>query len=392
MIRAPHSVGNINQDTLVIDMARDVFFLDPESNVYTMLLNKFQKNRRKITSPIFRHLEGRLTDETTQINNGAGYLAADAAWVVDDASIFNVNDTLIVERTGAMALVTAVNTGTNTVTITHGSAAGVGEVAAADLVDNDVLRKVATAYTEGDGIETPNMPDFTDDHNLAQIFRKPYGVTKTAEETKHYYGTPLAKRRWQMGIEHALDIERAFMLGQRSVITETGNNPRRFTRGLIRAISAAGSGATVYDAGGQLYEDEFNQNFLEPISAKGGEDRWFFASARMISIMEGWGRVKQRLIDDQAASKKLGIRVRMYEGNHVRLHVFKHKLLKGNVYGYYGVAVEPDSARYAHLRDTRIERERQNPGDDQILEEYLTEAGFDYGPMEPNGMVINATS
>ena len=45
-IRAPQSVGNSNVDTQVIDMARDVFFLDKESSVYTMLLNKFEKNRR----------------------------------------------------------------------------------------------------------------------------------------------------------------------------------------------------------------------------------------------------------------------------------------------------------------------------------------------------------
>lgn len=388
-IRAPQSVGNSNADTQVIDMARDVFLLDPKSNVYTMLLNKFEKNRRKITNPTFKHLEGRLLDETTQINNGAGYNDSATELVVDDASIFNTDDTFICDRTGELFLVTGVDTGTNTVTV---AARSVGEVAKAALNNDDVLRRVASAYTEGDGIQSPNMRDFTSDYNHAQIFRTPYGVTETDKATKHYYGDALARRRAQQGIEHALGIERAFLFGQRNVIDPTGNNPRRMTRGLIRAITAPGSGGTVYDAGGELYEDEFNFNFLEPISAKGGEDRWFFASRRMISVMEGWGRNRSRLVEDQGLSKKLGVRVRVYEGNHVRLFVFKHKLLTGSVYGTYGIAVDPDSARYAHLRDTHIVRDRQSPGDDQVLEEYLTEAGFDYGPMEPNGIITGVTS
>lgn len=388
-IRAPQSVGNSNADTQVIDMARDVFFLDKESSVYTMLLNKFEKNRRKITNPTFKHMEGRLLDETTQINHVGGYSDSDTELVVDDASIFNVDETFICDRTGELFLITNVNTGTNTVTV---SARPAGEVSPAALNNDDVLRRVASAYTEGDGIQSPNMRDFTTDYNYAQIFRTPYGVTNTDELTKHYYGTPLAKRRWQQGVEHALSIERAFLFGQRNVLNSTGNNPRRFTRGLIKAITAAGSGGTVYDAGGELYEDEFNMNFLEPLSAKGGEDRWFFCSRRMISVMEGWGRGRAQLVEDQALSKKLGIRVRVYEGNHVRLFVFKHKLLTGDVFGTYGIAVDPDSARYAYMRDTRIERNRQNPGDDQVLEEYLTEAGFDYGPMEPNGIITGVTS
>jgi hypothetical protein len=388
-IRAPQSVGNSNADTQIIDMSRDVFFLDPESNVYTMLLNKFEKNRRKISNPVFKHLEGRLLEETTAINHGAGYSDSDTALVVDDASIFNVDDTFICDRTGELFLVTVVDTGTNTVTV---NARPAGEVPKAALLDDDVLRRVASAYTEGDGIQSPNMRDFTTDYNYAQIFRTPYGVTNTDEETKHYYGAPLAKRRWQQGIEHALGIERAFLFGQRNVLNSTGNNPRRFTRGAIQAITAAGSGGTVYGAGGALYEDEFNQNFLEPISAKGGEDRWFFCSRRLISVMEGWGRGRAQLLEDQAMSKKLGVRVRVYEGNHVRLFVFKHKLLTGSVFGGYGIAIDPDSARFAYLRDTRIERNRQNPGDDQVLEEYLSEVGFDYGPMEPNGIITGVTS
>lgn len=388
-IRAPQSVGNSNADTQVIDMSRDVFLLDPESNVYTMLLNKFDKNRRKIDNPVFKHMEGRLLDETTQINHLGGYGDSDTDLVVDDASIFNVDDTFICDRTGELFLVTGVNTGTNTVTV---NARPVGEVAKAALNDDDVLRRVASAYTEGDGIQSPNMRDHTTDYNYAQIFRTPYGVTETANKTKFYYGSSLADKRRRQGIEHALGIERAFLFGQRNVINSTGNNPRRFTRGLIRAITASGSGATVYDAGGELYEDEFNQNFLEPLSAKGGSDRWFFCSSRMISVMEGWGRNRSQLKEDEGLSKKLGIRVQVYQGNHVRLFVFKHKLLTGSVFGTYGIAVEPDGARFAYMRDTAIMRERQNPGDDQVLEEYLTEAGFDYGPMEPNGIITGVTS
>lgn len=385
-----HSTGVVNADSIVVDMGRDVFFLDPSAAPYTMVLNKFKKTRRKVTNPVFKHLQGRLLDETTQVNNGAGYSDSATDIVVDDASIFSVNDQFICDRTGEVFLTTAVNTGTNTVTVaTRGT---FSETPKAALNDDDVLRRIAPAYTEGASVGTPNVRDFTTEYNFTQIFRHPVGVTRTAEQTKHYYGdkSPMAQRRAQVGVEHALGIERAAIWGQRAVIDSTGQSPRRGTRGIVKAITASGSGATVYDAGGALYEDEFAINFLEPISEKSiTDERWAFVNGRMTTIMEGWARSRSRLYEDKALSKKLGVRVMCYEGQNVKLNIIKHKLLPLK---YNMIVVDPGTEKYAYLQDTVLLRNRQSPGDDKMLDEYLTEAGFDHGPQECNGVLTGATS
>jgi len=391
---APQSVGNSASAAQIIDMRREVFFLDPESMPYTACLNKFKKNRRTAKAPTFRNLQHRLLGEYTAINHGAGYGDADASLVVDGASIFNVHDEVYVPRTGEIMLVTARDAGTNTLTVVRGAG---GEVAGAALNDDDQLRRLSPAYPEGGDVQNPVMRDVIDEYNHCQIFRTPYGATETAQQTDHYYGKPLSLRRTEKGIEHALEIERAALFGQRNILNANSDNPRRLTRGIVQAVKAVGSGGTVWDAGGPIYEDEFNRYFLEKIGEKGGEERWFYCTPRMITIMEQWGRGRSRLSEDQETSKKLGFRVRAYEGAHVLLYVIQHKMLTdptGAYTGIAGVAVDPKSVWYCPLqgRDTKILRDRQAPGADQVLEEYLTEAGFDYGPQEPNGIILNATN
>jgi hypothetical protein len=60
------------------------------------------------------------------------------------------------------------------------------------------------------------------------------------------------------------------------------------------------------------------------------------------------------------------------------LHIIKHPLLAGVTYGNYAVGLDMEALTYRYLsnRDTKLLTNRQDPGEDSQVDEYLTECGL----------------
>lgn len=382
-IRSASSTGNVNTAAVVIDMDEKVFHLEPSSTPLTKLMTMVKSNVRTVTNPKFQILRQELIGRRTTVG-AAGYASttSNTAVPVADSSIFSVLSMVENIQSGEHMRVISIDSATQ-ITVERQQ----GSVSAGAGSSGDTLIRLGSSYAEGADVGTPNVRTLDDEYNYCQIYRLPFGVHNTMKATKLYSGPELDRLRGEAGIEFALDIEHSFLFGQRGAVTLTGNQPRRMTRGLLRTLST-----NVYAAGGALSESNFELNFLESLFRYGSDTKVLLASARLISVLDAFGRSKLQI--DEQMSTKLGVNVKEYISGHGVLKVIKHKLLEGNTYSGYGIAVDPKYLRMAVLqgRNTKLLTNRQSPGVDGVIEEYLAEVGLDVTQEKVHGVITGVTS
>ena len=382
-IRNPVSTGTDNSARIVIDMDEKVYHLEPSSTPLTKLLTMVKSNVRTVTNPKFQIMRQEVIGRRTTVGV-AGYASttSNTQIPVADTSLLSVGTVVENIQTGEHMRVISVDSATLATVERQ-----VGSVSAAAGTSGDTILRLGTSFAEGADVPSPNVRSLDDEYNYTQIFRRSFGVTNTNRATKMYSGPDLDRIRGDQGIEFALDIEHAFLFGQRGSSNLTGDQPRRMTRGLLRTLST-----NVYPAGGALSESNFETLFLESLFRYGSDTKVLLASARLISVLDAFGRNKLQI--DEQMSTKLGVNVKEYISGHGMLKIIKHKLLEGNTYSGYGIAVDPKYLRMAVLqgRNTKLMTNRQNPGVDGVLEEYLAEVGLDVTLEKVHGVITGVTS
>ena len=376
------STGNRNTTETIPEVRSKLYRLEPEAHPFVSVLTMAKKRVRKLTTDVeFKTLEQRPEGRQTQINNGSGYTTTSTSIVVDDGGIFEIFDTIYVNSTGEVMLVTAKST--NTLTVTRALA---GTRTA--MVDNDYLTRMATAYAQGAAKQTPNVRRSETVTNYPQIIRTPFGVTGTQRALRTYTGNPLTDMRINKAIEHNKSKEHAFLFGKKA--QGSGNTPRYLTQGLIPTISTN----TYAAPGGVLTEAAFEENLLEGVFRYGGSTKLFYCSARICSVLDGWARSRARLKEAEQESASLGFKVQKFISSHGTLLVKKHYLLEGDTWSGYGIIVDPEYVSYAMVpgRDMWHRKDIQAPGDDTKEEEYLSECGLDIILEETHGLLTGVTS
>jgi hypothetical protein len=369
--------GNMEQTRRVVDMSKNIALLDPDAAPLTVLMKNMTSV--KCISPKFEWLEAELGARWDAINNAAGYLAADTALVVDHEEYFSVGDIVKVPRTGECVIVTAVTTATSTLTVVR----GYGETAAAALNDNDPLVIVGNANAEGTGKRAHKNTNEANVYNFTQIFKTTVSLTGTVDASQLYGGKDRNWQRKVKGIEHLVDMERAFLFGERKEDT-TGDTPKRTTRGLVKFLTQ-----NIVDAGGGLSEWEF-ESFCQALFMYGSKKKLLLASPTLVSVINTFAKNKLNTVPKD---KTYGIAITEYLSAHGTLLIAKHNLLEGAVYGGYGIGIDPDNIKYRFLdgRDTKLRTDIQANDLDGFEDEYLTEAGIQVQQPKTHGVLTGVT-
>jgi hypothetical protein len=225
--------------------------------------------------------------------------------------------------------------------------------------------------------------------NFCQIFRSPFGSTNTREAIQSYLGKNRPRIRAEKAIEHAIDIERAYMFGGRS---EAGSGPDslyRTTGGFTffcnqNVLDLAGAALSYSDL--ELWlEDVFHHT-------SSGDSRTLFASPLVVSAFDMLGIEAVRL---QPAENTFGLAVNQLVTSHGTLNIVKHRLLEngpgGFGYGNWGFLVDVKRLTNRPLvgRATVLKVDRQSPGRDGWIDEYLTESGLQITNPEVHGIMKN---
>jgi hypothetical protein len=196
-------------------------------------------------------------------------------------------------------------------------------------------------------------------------------VTETSRATKTFIKeNDFDYQRRKKGIEHMVDIERAFLFGKKAKVTGAINGkPQRFTGGVIPQI-------TSYATANVDTEAEF-ETFLEDAFRYGNTEKYALASASFVSQINQWAKNKVQIVQSE---KTYGILITRYISAHGTLNIIKHELLTGTTYGNYCVVLDMEALTYRYLtgRDTKLRTDRQDNGDDEKIEEYLSEVGLQF--------------
>lgn len=373
---------NITQNKIVVDMSDTIGLLQPNAEPFMSFLKIAKRNSEVANNPKFEWMEDDLLPSWDAVNNASGYASGATSIVVDNGSYFRVNDVLKVPRTSEVILVTAVDSGTNTLTVVR----GYGVTAAAAIVDNDPIVIIGNANQEGAGTRELKSTLEVPKYNLTQIFKTPFGVTNTEKATKMYGGSDLSYQQAKAGVQHKIDMARAFMYGERKEDT-SGSKPKRTTGGLLSFLNKNN-----YDAGGQLTQTEFDNNISEVVFKYGSKEKILLASARLLSVINTWALGKLQ-VDNLA--KEFGLEIFKYVTPFGVYNIMNYQhILEGAVYGGYGVVIDPEGVKYRPLngRDTKLETNIQNNDEDQRKDQYITEAGLEVRNAEKHAVITGVTS
>ena len=323
--------------------------------------------KAETTDPEFKWFEDAFgTRELTVATGQTGKnIAAAPSFDVASGEGANLQAGDIIHFPGAKYTFRVTAVSTDTVTVTNELGGATGTVDLSSLA----VWIVGNSNQEGAGLRDIKATTATEKVGYCQIFRTPFGVTETSKNTKTFIKeNDLELQRRKAGIEHMVDIERAFFFGEKSKDT-SGTHPVRTTAGIINQIST-------YASANIDTEDEF-EAFLETAMLNGNTEKYAFCGAAFISQISVWAKNKLQLVRTE---QTYGVTIYRYESVHGTLYLIKHDLLKGATYGNYCVVLDMEklSYRYLSARDTKLLTDRQGNGDDEKVEEYLSEVGLQF--------------
>lgn len=359
--------NTIAEHRLRIDMSEKIAELEPNASPLITLTKKM-KRRRVVTNPEFNWMEQDPGNRWDAINNATGYNNSATVWAVDNAGYFRVGDIVQVPSTTEVVLVTAVDNTGNTITVIRGW----GGSTTAPLVDDDPLVILGNANEEGAKLREIKTTEPVKKTNYTQILRTPVGVTNTLAATSTYGPKAMAYYRHLDGINHAIDMERTMWLGKKGKDIHNGK-PRRTTGGIIEFLTE--NVLDVSAISGSLTEQAFTE-WLEDVFRYGSSEKILFACGRLCTIIDLWAQNKLKTVPGE---RTYGVKIKEYVSSHGTLFIVKHKLFEGAVYGGMGVILDMNNVAYCPLkgRDTKLLTGRQDPDEDAVKDEYITEFGVE---------------
>lgn len=337
--------------------------------------------KKETTDPEFKWFEDKFGAREDIV---AGDQSGATDLVVTNVGYFSVGDVLLCVKstqasndpTGETMLVTAVDTGTDTLTLQR--QIGDGASGGGLLLTNDVIWIIGNANEEGAGLREIKATAVAEVANYCQIFRTPIGITETARNTKGWTKeSDFDYQTRKKGIEHMVDIERAFLFGKKEQLTSGLTHPKRFTQGIAPRITQKEQNVST--------RDDFN-DYLEVLFANGNTEKYLFSSPYVVGKINEFAMDKLQVVSGE---KAFGLTILKYMSPFGTLNVIKHDLLKGDLYGKTGLGLDLEALTYRYLssRDTKLLTNRQNPGEDSRVDEYLTECGLQMEQPERHAIV-----
>ena len=366
MIDNARSTSTILQDMRKVDML-DVSLLNPNKSPLIALMTRL--NKRVAINPEYKHIERDIAPALDTLNGAVAGIDTDI--VVDNGDYFNAGDVVEINDGSNLEVVLVTSVSTDTLTVTR----DINNDGAQDFADAVEVQIIGSARAEGADARDAKSTKGTKVTNYTQIFSDTFGVTNTEKNSEMFGGSDLAQQRKEAGITHSVKMERAALFGNKRETTDANGDRIRFTGGILEAI--AGGDGRIVNGGGALTESEFEGFLRTSIENDPDATRVIFISRLVAQVISGWARDK---IQTVSKDKTYGININKYISPMGDFNLIQHPLLTGDVYGGYAINVVLKECLYRPLqnRDTQLRTNIQSKLSDKELDEYITEAGFQW--------------
>lgn len=327
-------------------------------------------------SPEFSWIEDRYAGKYAKIGSVTSGTTGDVVLEVTGAGsssgyIFTVGDVVKNARTGENFIITSIESATSIKSLSASRA--FGTTAAATPAAGDSLFIIGNASEEGVGARNVNTTKVSKQSNYTQIFRSTVAVTGTEAACDTYGENDLTYQRKKIGIQHAKDIEKAFIFGEKKATTGTYGHPKRATGGVLEFILSGGS--YIQDQGGPLTAPDLNI-FLREGFAHGNGRKVLMCGGVVISAINEIAR--GQLTDASLSGTTYGIEVSSWKSAWGLVDIVFNPFLVGD-YAGYAFLLDPESFRYRYMkgRDTQLKLNVQAPDADAEIDEYFSEVGLE---------------
>ena len=359
---------------------RELFtLLEPNGNSpLNALLSMGQSE--STNDPAFRNFRDELPERRMKVNGAVTSTGTSSETITLDAdneNKFAISGSIVVNgATGEVMHVTSDTTGTSLVVTRN-----VGGTAHA-IADNAELFIAGFAAQEGADTPTAVSFDAIMIENFCQIFRTSFSVTGTMNSTYLRTGDKQDEARVKALKMHMSDIERAMFFGKKDEDNASSAQPRRFTGGLMTSLTnkfdvGTASSSAINAADGILTEEEFDLALTETIFKFGSNSKIAFVGAKVANHLQQFGKDRWQPTQVEGA---YGVNLTRYSTFAGDLMVHLHPQFR-QIPGMDTAMVIVDfpylSYRYLEGRDTQLLEDRQNPGADTEVSEYLTECGLE---------------
>jgi hypothetical protein len=387
-----------NATTAIIEreVGSEIFYLDPNIAPFTLLSDA--NGNETTDAPRFEWYEKALRQKNTTVTTGAGIIGSAGSTDLDvlpaDAHVIQIGDLVYVNTTGEILLVTVVPTdGATSITVVRGAA---GTTATTATAAGDGLTVIGSAFAEGVDVPATDEWQEVQKFNFPQIFRRSFGGSASREATQTYFGRGFRdKLAREKAKEFAMDVERAFLFGGRSEVQASGAATPTLGTGVLRTTGGFTFWATsnVLDLAGGALSEPTLEAALEPVfeHTVSGDTRTLFASAPLVTVLDMLAVDKIRTVSDPDLT--YGIAVKEYQTSHGKLLIVKHRLLGavGVALGRGGILVDTKKLQQRTLagRATKLMKNRQGPGVDGWVDEYIAEIGLQFENAEVHGQIKN---
>lgn len=374
------------------DVDDEIFYLDPDLAPFALLSDAM--GNEKVDNPRYEWYEKAERPKTVNLEADNGDVEGSAVTTslgiaVDD--VVRVGDLVYNTLTAEIYLVTT-RTDANTFVVVRGAA---GSTASAAGADGDPLVVIGSAFAEGSDVPGPDEHQEVQKFNFTEIFRSSFGGSGTREATQTYFGRGFRDRvAREKAREFNKDVERAFLLGGKSEVQADGDGAPAAATGVLRTTAGFREWATsnVLDMANAALTEPDLEGLLEDVfeHTASGDTRTLFASAPLITVLDMLAMDKIRTVSDPDLT--YGIAVREWVTSHGRLLIVKHRLLAETgaaLWARGGIIVDTKKIQRATLagRGVAIKKNRQNPGVDGWIDEYIGELGLKFENAEVHGQI-----
>ena len=303
---APVSSFDIDTDRRDLNVADEILELQPSETPFMVIGNK-------TTDTSAQSLEETWYDDDLApwwTATTASATNSETTITVDDGSIVKAKDIIKNTTTGEVMFVESVSGKDLTVKRGYGDETDSGGTSATAVGSGDNIMRMGNAMEENSVSPEARATQPTKYYNYVQVFRTPFsGSLEDMNEPKEAGTDERTRLRRRKAIEHKLDLERAYLFGERN---EHISDERRLMGGLFQFLQNQYT-----DIGGNLSEALFEE-VLEEAFKYGSKEKILITSPRVGSVINQFAKDR---IETKSGENYYGLRIGEYISFHGTLYV-----------------------------------------------------------------------
>lgn len=355
-------------------------------------LPKLPIEKKVAHNPKFQML-GKLGHDRWTAINSTTMTAGTTTLTVDDTSHLVPGHILkAVMATSEIMRVTAVPSAT-TVTV----ARGIGTVAAQTLPDNTPLVVVGRSSEEFSDLPVLKGVQVRDRFGYTQIFRHPFGVSRTLQKSALWGGSKREDLRKEATIEWKKQVEHAFKFSQASENLSGGpnGNPIRTTGSIYDYVGREAGRITSVTT---TLTKAIWLTFARALFRYGSQRKVVFCAPLIIDALSYW---KDNGLRFTSSEEFYGVRVAEFETGHGSMIIVRDVTLENSPVGTttagfggmaMGVDIEDVAYRYLNDSDMALYENVIADGKDGWRDEILGECGLELNHPERHQIMDGVTA